>query len=207
MAQTMEGYRIWNFPKGGFEKILKSWFEIIHDYVEKSGGDAIYWYNERANVGALSAAMARNKITVIEEYACLKGRGTNRRKGRADISFYYNNRWYLAEAKAYWPYLSSRSKPLDTKKHMEAALSDVKKSHQQDKYAMPFGLSFIIPRIKPIDKDRIREFFVEYVEQLENDSYCDFWAYCAPGKLRELQTSHPSKAFYPGVIVLGSKLA
>lgn len=205
IAKTMQDYSIRNFPQGGFEKILETWFEVIHDYEVKSGGDAIYWYNERANVGAFAAAMARNNMTVIEEYACLKGRGKNTSKGRADISFYYNNLWYLAEAKTHWPYLP-RSKSIDTEKYIESALSDVKKTHQQDKSAMPFGLVFIIPRIKPIYKDQIKELLTAYIEQLTNNVECDFWAYCAPGRHRELQTTHPSMLFFPAVIVMGKKL-
>ncbi|MDR1612642.1 MAG: hypothetical protein LBT97_07645 [Planctomycetota bacterium] len=204
MPKTMEGFKVGNFPKG-FEKILESWFAVIRDYNAKAGEDAIYWYNERANVGAFAAAMARNEIPVIEEYACEKGRGKERGPGRSDISFYYHGTWYIAEAKMHWSNLSFKTRPLDAKKYMESALADVKKTAQQDKYSTPFGLAFIIPRIKTADKEHVDEFLRNYISQLENSGYCDFWAYCAPAQCRYL-TPVPPDYFYPMAIVLGKKL-
>ncbi|MDR1519482.1 MAG: hypothetical protein LBU23_04975 [Planctomycetota bacterium] len=205
MPNTMENFRIRNFPRG-FENIVRSWFKVIHDYSDKVDGDAIYWYNERVNVGALAAAMARNDLTVVEEFVCYRGRGKKQYIGRGDISFYYHNQWYLAEAKMYWPNLTSRTKLSTAQQYLDKSLDDVKKIWQNDKDSLPFGLTFIVPRIKLADEDHIQELIEAYLDQLDDYQHCDIWAYCAPGKLRRLK-SDLTDLFYPLVIMLGKKLA
>jgi hypothetical protein len=199
----MKGYRINNFSDG-FSCVLKSWFDIIMQYEEQTYGDAIYWYNERANIGSFAAALARNKISVIEEYSCLKGKGADKGPGRVDLSFCYRKQWYLVESKIKW--LSLTPKGRNLKNINIKACEDAKRSWQQATYTIPLGLTFVVPSIGPQYKERITECVQAIIKQLENDNSHAFWAYCAPGRLRELQTAAESKNYYPMVFLLANVL-
>ena len=209
MFQTLKGYRVNNFP-AVFSRVLESWFDVILQYEaqtrnDNEHGDAIYWYNERANVGAFAAALARKGNAVIEEYSCLKGRGADKGPGRADLSFCYRNHWYLVEAKLKWPQLYPASKSLNFEEIKDPACKDAKRTWQQDKGSIPLGLTFVVPHIHPQYSGQITECVKHVALQLKDENQCNFWAYCAPGRLRELQAK--SKDYYPMVLLLASKPA
>ena len=210
MDKNLQDYRINNFP-GGFSRIIESWFEIIHQYEENTRydykhGDAIYWYNERANVGAFAAALTRNNLSVIEEYSCLKGKGADKGPGRADLSFCYRNVWYLVEAKLKWKKLALKSRQLNPEEIVTHACNDVECTWQQDKEAIPFGLTFVVPYIPSGHSRQINEHVEDIIQQLEDKNPCDLWAYCAPGRLRRLQSSAASKNYFPMVLILANKI-
>lgn len=209
MTKTLQKYRINGLPQG-FKPFIESWFKVIHDYEEKTRyddahGDAIYWYNERANVGAFASGLSRLKTPVIEEYTCMKRRGSDKKPGRADLSFYYRGDWYLTEAKLQWERLTPQAKPLCFPTALEDSLEDTKNTWQEDKGTIPLGLTFIVPFIHPNDKAHIPDLVKRCINQLETENPCDFWAYCAPGRLRNLQSSIETKSYYPMVIMLGKK--
>jgi len=208
MFQTMKDYRINNFPDG-FSCVFESWFDVILQYEEQTRddnglGDAIYWYNERANIGAFAAALARNNIAVIEEYPALKGKGTDKSPGRVDLSFCYRKQWYLVEAKLKWLPLTPEG--FDLKDINSHACKDAKRTGQQDQGSLPLGLTFVLPHILPRYKEKITECVRASIKQLDNEKSCDFWAYCAPGKLRELQTEEKTKYYFPMVLLMANVL-
>ena len=208
---TLQGYKINSFPNG-FSSVIESWFDVIHQYEENSKfyedemgnthGDAIYWYNERANVGAFAAALARCGHSVIEEFACLKGGEKDPKGERADLSFYYQGKWYLAEAKLKWKYLCPSSKTFSIKDVGKEARKDALKTWKGDPDAEPLALTFVVPCIPPKQREKSTELVKIMIAQLEQDNPGAFWAYCAPGRLRLLQTGHKSKNYYPMVILL-----
>ena len=197
--KTLQDYKTRNFPNG-FSSVFESWFDIIHDYADKTDNDAIYWYNERANVGALAAALARNNITLIEEYSCTKGRGEDKSYGRTDIACCYRNEWYLAEAKLKWQAISSFS-AIETKNITSPSCADARRSWHGDKGSVPIGITFVVPWIKPQYRGDITTLIKQFIAEIEEDEYCDFWAYCAPGRLREALGA--SGDYYPMVALLG----
>ena len=210
MEKDFQGYHIdGEFPEG-FSSVIESWFAVIHDYEEKTrfgreSGASIYWYSERTNVGAFAAALSRNNITVIEEYACKKVIEGKEILGRADISFCYEQQWYLAEAKIHWAMLSSKLEFSFDGKMLEKADADAACSWEGDKNTIPLGLTFIVPAFPAADKNAVTASVQACIEQAENVNPRGFWAYCAPGRLRYLQSSRGERAFYPLVIMVGQK--
>ena len=205
MFQTKQDYRINNFPDG-LSCVFESWFDVITQYEEQTHGDAIYWYNERANIGAFAAALARNSIqkniSVIEEYSCMKGKGADKGLGRADLSFCYRNQWYLVESKIKWLSLTPKGRSLENIN--SEACKDAVRSWEQATWTMPLGMTFVVPSIQPKYKKQITECVKDIIKRIEEvGSSFDFWAYCAPGRLRELQSAK-HKNYYPMVFLLAN---
>jgi hypothetical protein len=205
MPKTLQGYGIKGFPNG-FAKILTSWFKVIHDYARRSDGDAIYWYNERANVGAFASALSRNNCPVLEEFVCQKVWKTDKWPGRADISFYQQGVWYLAEAKNKWKVLSDRTTSIDTKKYLDESCNDARAAWQGIQDCVPFGMTFVVPWIRPENQGNIQIYMDALIDGIKKDTYCDFWAYCAPGKFRNLRAPDRKRNYHPMVLVLGKKV-
>lgn len=203
MPKTLQGYRVSGFPEG-FSKILTSWFAVIRDYTARSEGDALYWYNERTNTGAFASALSRNRHSVLEEFGCQKKWKKDKWNGRADISFYYHGIWYLAEVKRKCKLLSGQARGINTKAYLEAACNDAKSAWHGLRDHIPFGMTFVVPWIQSNDGIHVQEYVDELIAEIEDDSYCDFWAYCAPGKLRTLQAEDDT--YHPMILVLGKKI-
>ena len=206
MPKTLQAHRIISGFPDGFSKILDSWFTVIHEYAAKSAGDAIYWHSERANVGAFASALSRNKYSVLQEFGCEKRRGADHWLGRADISFHRRGVWYLAEVKNKWKLLSDRTMTINTKNSLKESCRDVKDiCNGLDSY-VPFGMTFVVPWIRPKDGDNVQTYVEALITGIEEDTYCDFWAYCAPGRFRALQSTVGNKNYHPIVVVLGKRI-
>jgi hypothetical protein len=205
VVKTLQDYRIRGFP-AGFAKILTSWFAVIHDYAKKSGGDAIYWYNERANIGAFASALSRNKCSVLEEFGCEKARGPDSWRGRADISFYQQGVWYVAEAKQKWQVLSDRAMTIDTEACLEKSCRDAESAWQGMRECVPFGMTFVVPWIRFGERRNIQNYVDTLSEGINADTYCDFWAYCAPGRFRNLRAPDGKRNYHPMILVLGKRI-
>jgi hypothetical protein len=89
---------------------LVQWLRINRDYIEESENfqyrDSLYWYNERANIGALAGAMWKCGGFAVEEYSSSKGDGdTAQKNGRVDLYLYSHGKDAICEAKMDWIYL------------------------------------------------------------------------------------------------------
>ena len=70
--------------------VLNKWIDINIEYIEKyQFSDAMFWFNERANIGALAGAVWRLGGVALEEYSTIKGKGEGEYKGRNDLYFDY----------------------------------------------------------------------------------------------------------------------
>ncbi|MDR2869480.1 MAG: hypothetical protein LBV04_03435 [Deferribacteraceae bacterium] len=136
-------YKLNRFPDS-FKCVFELWFDIICEYTKIEKEDAIQYYNERANVGAFCAALARNNITYLEEYVCEKGWGDNKGNGRTDLSFYFRGQWYVVEAKICKGKGTWLSK---FKSSIDAACDDVHRTWQKQRYSASIGMSFVVPEI------------------------------------------------------------
>lgn len=207
MFKTLQGRSTGDFP-AGFATVLESWFAVIHAYekdsrIGNSAGDAIYWYTERANVGAFAAALARLDCSTLEEYNCAKGHKAE--PGRADLSFFWDNRWYLVEAKQKWVGLVSCASRLSGEALCKDAEDDARRTKVRNTWSVPIGLTFVVPHVAPNYRENITQYVVAAGARLQEDTYCDFWAYCAPGSLRELKSPTDGN-YYPMVIMLGKRV-
>jgi hypothetical protein len=208
--QTLSDYcRNNNFTES-FSAVFDSWFEIIDQYARETEGDAIYWYTEKANVAAFNMALTRNDIPSIEEYSAYKGEDADPILGRVDLAFKpkwdRENSWYLVEAKLKWVGIT-RQHTLDFNSLMEDAREDALDSYQQNRDMIPLGMTFIVPWIQSNTPcNEITEKVKDTIKQLEDTHPGAFWAYCAPGRLRELQSTQGNHSYYPMVILLGERV-
>ena len=76
-------YHVKYRPLRHLEPILKRWHDINVEYCDKYE-DAMYWYTERTNVGALSTAVWLSGSQALEEFSATRGFGKDQREGRAD---------------------------------------------------------------------------------------------------------------------------
>jgi hypothetical protein len=100
-------YKIRKKAFSWLEPVLVQWLRVNRDYMEETDwGDCLYWYNERANVSALAAAMWRCGGFAVEEYSSSKGYGeTAQKNGRVDLYLLSNGNEAICEAKMDWIYL------------------------------------------------------------------------------------------------------
>ena len=86
------------------------------------------------------------------------------------------------------------------------ACNDAVRSGEQDDYSTPLGLTFVLPKIRPDDLENITDWINVSVNQLKMENSHTFWAFCAPGRLRNLY-SEKYNFYYPMVILLANVLS
>ena len=179
--------------------LFEEWFLIIKRYCRMTEGDAPYWYNERANIGILSIAASKCGWSALEEYQCAKGRGANKKRGRADlwIASGFNT---VENIEAKFAFISLASKNIDTyvKNKLNAAKRDASKVNESsDKIALVF-LSVYLPIKK---KDKLKDYFHSFKSKLEDYIDYDILAWCFPKEAKELLTNDKDY-IYPGVFAI-----
>ena len=187
-----------------FKTVILSWFKIINEYQEHCDFDCTYLYNELANIGAFNAALAREKITCIQEYNHINGIVTEKREGKTDLSFYYLNQWYLVEAKYKLAKDITKWKQ-DLNEELISACNDAEESWQGQ--SLPdirtaMGLTFIVPVIpKKLynQYDYIKEIIDELIKDKNNYT---FWAYHVSEKFRD---NHLNDGNYYPIVIMVSK--
>jgi hypothetical protein len=69
------------------QPVIKQLFINYAEYSNKHKNDALYWYNERTNVGALAGAIWQQNGMALEEYGAKKGNPESKWQGRVDLFF------------------------------------------------------------------------------------------------------------------------
>ena len=197
--------------------LLDEWMLTMQKYHLVSG-DLPYWYNERANVGMLSAAAWRCGYVALEEYpdtkrrrkAAVEEKATGERDfyGRVDlwIGRHGDATGELIEAKLAWPKLS---KPEDIGLAIEKGL---KQSHDAGKEAKTgkgptLGVTFFVPEFKldngaiPADLDEQLQGLIKYVKSLQ----IAVKAWYFPEQFR-YEPFPQNNRYYPGVLLLGQRV-
>jgi len=163
--------------------IFENWIQVNLDYIEyQKYDDALYWYNERANISALAGAIWRSGGLAIEEYSAMKGDAKNRINGRIDLYFSLKEKAALVEAKMAWLYLSNRStKTLESvlNASLSAAMNDINKTiaakDNAEKYN--FGISFIVPYWKNGYSQKDADQKMKDLKKALKKSKCDFYVF------------------------------
>lgn len=126
--------------------ILQTWLRVNRDYIEEHQmEDALYWYNERANVGALAGAIWRSGGYALEEFSAVKGKESQENNKRVDLYFRYGSKNVICEAKQYWVNLPDNNKKdfsLLISNTQEKALSDIRKTNEYFEMKTAFGIGF-----------------------------------------------------------------
>lgn len=179
------------------EGTIQKWLEINRLYTDiYQGGDALYWHNERANIGTLAGAAWKAGIYAIEEYgAPKKSKSTSKRSGRIDLYLTNESQDAIVEAKMCWVSPGTQSKTLESK--MTEACTDAKRDHDG---AQKIGAVFYVMRVH---QEHVREkTLLAEVERIRMTAP-DVLAWCFPAKTRDLQSGKLQREGYvwPGVIM------
>jgi hypothetical protein len=179
------------------ESTIKLWTKINCIYATAlKEEDALYWYNERPNIGALAAAAWKTNLLAVEEYAAMKrSRITGKQSGRIDLYIANSSIDACIEAKQCWVTPGTRLATLEEK--MNAALRDAKKdddAHQR------IGVVFYTMRVRSYDTaESALRHEIERVREIKPDTL----AWCFPKETRRLESEKPEHTgfVWPGVIM------
>ncbi|MGB0894798.1 MAG: hypothetical protein ACPGUD_10355 [Parashewanella sp.] len=155
--------------------ILENWLRVHRDYIEATESkDGLFWYNERANVGALAGAIWRGGGYALEEFGVTKKNNKKTFRGRLDLYFKYADRHVIAEAKQSWVYLAKKRRKsyrslID--KTITSAKADIAISQEHSGYQLGLGLAFFptFSNYNITDGESLK-LFIKDVEHTE----CDF---------------------------------
>lgn len=180
------------------ERTIDEWLEINCRYADVAKGqDTLYWYNERANIGALAGAAWKAGICAIEEYAALKKpkSATSKGSGRIDLYLTDESQDAIVEAKICW--VAPGTEPMKLRVKMREACADARRDHDGDQ---KIGAVFYVMRVH---QERVHEkTLIEEVERIRKTKP-DALAWCFPAAVRNLQSERPEHKGYvwPGVII------
>jgi|SRR5665213_1855171 len=179
---------------------LKGWTEANERYAQAfRGDDALYWWDERPNIGALAAGAWLGGLVAIEEYKAFKGEAklTDKPNGRTDLFISQRNGLNAAviEAKMHW-WGKGESGRLATK--MLKACADACRNNEID---TRIGCSFVIPRW---EKKRASQHDIDdFVTEAQGSAgKLDALAWSFPISARELHPPNKNSKFvYPGILI------
>lgn len=188
------------------EPVLIQWLKIHRDYVEEVNcEDALYWYNERANVSAFAGAMWKCGGFALEEYSAFKADETeNSKKGRIDLYLQSHGNAAVCEAKMTWIYLCEAHKQQTNfssaiSEAIKKASDDVSKTLKTNTNSLGIALNFIIGYSKE-DVDTT-DSLILLQKEIKN-SECDFYAWL---EIKEKNiTSSSNENNYNFIAVLGT---
>jgi len=188
----MQGMIISN-PKLEFLRpVLERWFECIDRYIQVHGdNESPYWFDERANLGLLSAAAWMSEMVTLEQTPTKKQQEDGDRNGRADLYIATNEERVYIQATQRWP----RVNDLNLTQALLDAVSDARKiSYASD---LKLGCLFVAPH-KP-QHSATPEELQDMVDDLQKEHTCAVaWYFPYPyHKLR-----NEAGNYHPGVAVL-----
>lgn len=136
--------------------VFERWLVINKEYIERYKSstdseytDCLYWYNERANVGALASAAWLSGGVALEEYSSDKeDEKSGQFQGRRDLYFDYDGHCILCEAKIKWLDPGDVDKQVrEIGDEMEEAVKATRQSCKGETWAsIGLALVFVVPR-------------------------------------------------------------
>ncbi len=180
--------------------VLLAWFEVIEKYSESFGyEDCQWWYNERATMSSLAAAVWRAGGIALEEYGTKKGKKGDSWSGRCDMYFSLKTQDFACEAKQVWCAIGRRAKAGLGKitDALTTACSDARCLGKNQ--GRRLGICFAIPYLPPSDKDIVDHQLLNWSKGLIGVDYTSIaWAF--PKKARSMALD--DGYVYPGAVVL-----
>jgi len=185
----------------GFHEILAKWIWIHHEAGERwNWDDCIWWYGERASIGALAAAVWKSGGIALEEYTTRKGGETNGFKGRSDLRISHDSKKYTIEAKQIWPGLGNPSDGHSSQisKALNQAHCDLNKSqtNESEQLAVVFASpSLPVSSLSEIPK-AVKD-WLDIVAKVDADAK----AWLFPEQARGLRVVEEGR-IYPGTMIV-----
>ena len=201
MKKAIEGLQVYGNKLRHWSPLLDKWASLINRYCFLIGEDAPYFYNERANIGVLSAAAWQVGWVALEEFG---NRKRGKKYGRADLYIGPSDR--------------------DAGEYIEAKLSwDINKTHNAllraiddvEKVRLPKGdvgiaIAFVSPGIKEEYEPKIDEKIkgtIETAKQIAKQIKSDAIAWSFPRYSRILRGGGKYEhLIYPGVLLLAKRV-
>lgn len=188
-------------PLPHLEDLLWEWLTVQERSLRLWKEDALWWYGERASVGAFAGAVWRSGGMVLEEYSTKKQSGSQSGSkarnawshGRGDMDFALGGKKYMIEAKQCWPCLGSGQPLRWVKDAMVKAEADIRRVRVEKEYNR-LAVVFASPgctRHKHVDT---------YIRKwIEDAQLVEGWAraWVFPADARCLQ-SEKNRRYYPG---------
>jgi len=201
---------------GHWEGLLEEWIFAIEKYCRMSGGEAPYWFTERANVGLLAAAAWRAGAVALEEFQHEKSEpdisetGNTAepitKNGRCDLWVCHGTKSERIEAKFRWLNMNSERIAELAEKSLGEALKDASKSMSDDGQPA-VGVAFFPLFVKAtvVAGEKVVEDYIEETIVILRKVDADLIAWCFPARLR----SDLSENGYcrPGVVMLVKRVS
>ena len=184
-----------------WHSLLEEWMLTIERYCRiMDGGDAPYFYNERANVGLLAGAAWRCGWVALEEFQSLKGyRNQKKTNGRIDLWLATERDEELVEAK--YNLLSLNS--IDMEKQVASTMLEAQKDAKRSGGVYP-DLNAIAIGFFPVyatlgRTDDIDEVIGDALDIFKGyDYHAMAWSF--PRETRNIE--YEGSRYIPGVIML-----
>jgi hypothetical protein len=193
-----------NFINSGSLRVLRpvfvAWFEIMEMYLESFDyKDCQWWYNERATLSSLAAAVWRAGGIALEEYCLEKGKKGDLWTGRCDLYFRLKTQDFACEAKQLWCSIGRKGKPGlgNIKDVLSTACRDARVIGKNE--GRRLGICFAIPYLPPSDKDIVDNQLLNWSKKLKGIDF-DSIAWFFPKMARSMAIENGN--VYPGVVML-----
>lgn len=188
----MQGMIISN-PKLEFLRpMLERWFDCIDRYNAVRGdNDTPYWFDERANLGLLSAAAWMAEMVTLQNAPTRKQNEEGERNVSADLVIASTDERAFIQATQRWPKVSN----LNLTQPLAEATSDAKRiSYASD---LKLGCLFVAPQ--KAQQSATPEELQDMLDDLQKENTCAV-AWYFPYAYRKLRNE--SGHYHPGIAVL-----
>lgn len=214
------------YKRKSFHRLFRRWHEILEWYENENKTDLPYWYQERTNIGHLALASYQLNGQPLQEFSVIKGIGSKRSSGRADLYLYVpSSRYnlgqsinYIIEAKQDWcsPTLESVRKAI--KRSINSVMKDTRRLKDKEwKSIRKMGLVFLLPYkkmgTKRITDMQIRELnkqlreFTDDIKRVSDEHKADFVAIHYSDLKKSCSFKFTKRYLWcPGIVAIGKFL-
>jgi len=195
-----------------FKPILKAWCKVNKIYMNKSGKDCPWRYNERALISLLAAAAWTSGYPAVEEFTIFKGRRKDKTHGpgRCDLKIQIDGKNYLFEIKKSRPHLGKKPGEDDIKKVVDRNMLGCLQEACRDagklkpKTGKRFGLCFIAPVIPETEENKLVEklnVLIARLKKKEREYDLLSWFFAT-----DMDSVRFNGKIYPGVFLLAREI-
>lgn len=188
----MQGMIISN-PKLEFLRpVLERWFDCIDRFNAVRGdNEAPYWHDEKANLGALSAAAWMAEMVTLQHTPTRKQVEEGERNARADLLVASSETRAYLQATQRWPKVNSLN--------LTQALADITSEAKRISYASDLKLGCLFVAPQKAQHSATPEELQDMVDDLQKELTCAV-AWYFPYAYRKLRNE--AGHYHPGVAIL-----
>lgn len=188
----MQGMLISN-PKLEFLRpLLERWFDCIDRYNAVRGdNDTPYWFDERANLGLLSAAAWMAEMVTLQNAPTRKQNEEGERNVSADLFIASTEERAFIQATQRWPKVNSLN--------LTQPLSEVTSDAKRISYASDLKLGCLFVSPQKAQQSATPEELQDMIDDLQKENTCAV-AWYFPYAYRKLRNE--AGQYHPGIAVL-----